>query len=255
MKKLILSLCSMILLMAAASEASATLLNGGFEVGSLSGWNVTLEGGRVYDIDGNYIDTIDQFPFSIFETDDYIMPKIESAGLYSPVDGNYYLSIPGTIPFTFEGTEYTAMCDPTSTISVSQDVFLNEGDILSGWAALWTSDYPSFNYDRATVEISNSIISDLAIQITVADALGEHWTDYHGEVGSSPWTYWTWTAPSDGMYTLSIKNYRDDQADSIAFFDDIQVNSVHGVPEPATWFFLASSLIGTLILGRKKFCD
>ena len=243
----------MILLMT-ASVARGIPINGSFETGNLSGWNVTIEGAHYWDDENNFID-INELPFSIFDAVPYFMPRIESDHFYNSVHGNYYLEIPGNpasdFPFYFEGNLYVA--DLThSSISVSQNLFINTGDILSGWAALWTYDYPPYNYDRAVVELSNSAITDQAIQITVQDAYGEIWPG-GSDPQNSPWTYWTWTAPSSGMYTLSLKNRMDDQENSIACFDGIQLYSVHAVPEPSTMFTLGFSLIVLLGIGRKKF--
>jgi hypothetical protein len=122
---------------------------------------------------------------------------------------------------------------------------LRAGSTVSGWTALYTEDYPPFNSDRAFVTVSSSSVNDQPIQISVKDAYGEAWDTGGTGPESSPWTYWAWTAPRTGLYTVSLNNYMDDQEESVAAFDGIQVYRT--VPEPPTMLLMGAAL--SLILG------
>ena len=66
-----------------------------------------------------------------------------------------------------------------------------------------------------------------------------------GDSQSGPWQYWSFVAPADGTYRLSLNLYGDDLRDSWAYFDSIQV-----VPEPSSVRFL---VIGLALAGAFRF--
>jgi hypothetical protein len=245
MKKTLVVLC-LTMLLAMSTESRASIVNGSFETGDLDGWTVSFEL-LCYSEDGTRVN-VDAL--SIFDEFPLMEPIVKDVNYYEAANGGNYLEIPGNpprIPNYFDGY-YT---DGVGTISVSQQISLSEGDVLSGWAALYTFDYPPYNSDKAFVRVGNASISDQPVEITVKDAYGENWYNGGSDPQSTPWIYWTWTAPATDIYTLSLNNYMDDQEESIASFDGINVS--HAVPEPSTMLMLVPAMVGIYWLRGIKF--
>ena len=86
-----------------------------------------------------------------------------------------------------------------SSVSLYQDVFLNSGNILSGWAAFdWDDMFPFV--DGASVDILQG-----------GNFIATPWSESgagHPDSWDGPWTSWSWTAPSSGTYRLqyTVKN-------------------------------------------------
>ena len=100
---------------------------------------------------------------------------------------------------------------PGSYTSAKKDFDLLTGDILSGHAAFDARDYLN---DQASVVVRDDggIIIATPWYCDVAMI---------GDFADGPWTYWDWTAPADGIYTLEfrITNEGDSILDSYALFD------------------------------------
>ena len=101
---------------------------------------------------------------------------------------------------------------PGSLTKAYQDFDIGAGQTLSGWAAFDYRDYYPWN-DCAQVRI-------LQGGTVIATPWDEHGND-HSNFWDGPWTSWSWTAPSNGTYTLelSITNSGDSFEDSYALFD------------------------------------
>ena len=144
------------------------------------------------------------------------------------------------ILYYYEGAAY-------ETWVLSQDVYLSKGDMVSGYSAFTTGDYPPYK-DSGWVEISDGISTYEIWRKSVEDV----WIPPENvEPGFSDWEYWHWTAPQSGMYSIRLNQYGDDQLYSWSLYDNIQVQPAR-VPEPNTLLLLFSGLIGVASL-RLKF--
>jgi hypothetical protein len=246
MRKLIGALCVAVVL-SGSTELMATPLNfnGSFETGTLDGWTVAIDL-IVYGQNGEELHVSDP-PVPIFDELPFLKPSVQENNYFEAVDGSRYLEIPGNFGVRHVDTYQT---NGIGTISVSQQMSLRAGSIVSGWTALYTEDYPPYNSDRAFVTVSSASVNDQPIEISVKDAYGAAWDTGGTGPESSPWTYWAWTAPSTGLYTVSLNNYMDDQEQSVAAFDGVQVYRT--VPEAPTGVLVGAAL--SLLFGfRKRF--
>ncbi len=151
-----------------------------------------------------------------------------ASATYSPVEGSYFLAITAG--------------DASVLQQVYQDVTLITGQRLEGWAAFDSQEDPIeglFN-DWAEVDIFDG--QTLVAQPWYADAAG---TGYYT---SGPWTYWSWTAPADGIYRLAygVANYGDNSFPSNALFD------ARAIPEPGTMALLLMGLPMAGLLRRRR---
>ena len=161
------------------------LINGGFEAGDFTGWQVYLPVGGTATIETSYL--ADEGNGS------YVGPT------YGPQEGTK-LAVLKT-----DG--------PGSTTTVSQAVAVPSGAKFKGWAVLDSQDYLPYN-DSASVRILDSFGNVVATPwYSDTNALGNY--------GETPWTQWQWTALSAGTYTieLGIVNVGDSVLDSKALFD------------------------------------
>ncbi len=146
----------------------------------------------------------------------------DNVSAYSPIEGAFIL-------------ELTAGAAWIPTVA-SQVLSLGAGDRLSGYVAFDAHDYLPYN-DFAKVEIigpagmSTPFYSDVSIV---------------GNYGDGPWTPWSWTAPTSGLYTLaySVTNMTDSAVSSHGLFDATYKHVGAAVPEPATAILFVSGLVG-----------
>ena len=139
---------------------------------------------------------------------------IQPDGTYTPQDGTRFAVLQsggGNGVFT----------------TLSQTFTMNAGEILTGLAAFNADDYLPFN-DEANVQIS--LGSAVLFYSNVAAT---------GNYGNTPWTSFSFIAPTGGTYTLfgNVRNIADNGQPSYLYLDKIAVTggNVGIVPEPATW--------------------
>ncbi|MGM0653229.1 MAG: hypothetical protein ACQES4_10690 [Bacillota bacterium] len=145
-----------------------------------------------------------------------------------------YTSYEGTIYEPVEGSFFAVLTSGGLGEGVyniiSQEITISAGDYITGYAAFDTTDYMPFNDDAAIV-----IINSMGEEETI----WEESVSSVGDFGETPWTFWSWTAPEDGVYTLElrVRNIGDDGVDSTALFDFI---STTVEDEPATETYTAT---------------
>jgi len=122
-------------------------------------------------------------------------------------NGTYYTPVQG-------GSMLELKTDgPGSYTNASKDFEMLAGEIIEGWAAFDARDYWPY-MDNASVVIRNN----------AGDIIATPWycdVGMVGDYGDGPWTYWSWTAPTDGVYTVEFKvtNDQDNGVDSFGLFD------------------------------------
>jgi hypothetical protein len=252
MKKLITCVC--LFLVSASISTQGGFINGGFESGDLSGWEVGISGGDAHLSQGwmgNYLtdNTLDQVP-NLFDMFPYQYPRVIDLFPFFPTpiesaEGNNFLSIPGTeaVPYhhEIENDYWWEVAFSECTTSVSQSVYLEAGDVVSGQIAFVTSELvPEWNYDAAFVQISDYSSIDAPVEISIDDLPGGYFSEYSG------WQHWSWTAPYNGDFKISLSNRMDCEQVSCALFDGLKITSV---PEPSTYSFYIFSVFLLLSFG------
>ena len=224
---------------------AAPILNGSFETGDLTGWNITVD--LSFMTVGDEPVDFEELPFDFFDGFPSFKPQVFEHHFYDPVDGGYYAELQGTIGSSNDFEGY--LTDGAGTITLTQEVTLQAGDLITGATALFTRDYPPYDTDRAFVTVSGAHGTDEIIKVSVRDAFGETWLTASDGPAQSAWVPWSWRAPLSGTYTLTLGNRMDDQEDSYAAFDDIRVQSV---PEPSTLWLLTVACLAARCHRPKK---
>ena len=206
------ALFTILMVLIFSSSPAYALSNGGFESGNLNGWSVDTPNGSTARVISSYSvtdiggDTAD----------------------YSPIEGNYFLSVTGQTADTHPARIY-------------QLISLKEGDKIWGYAAFDSIDQiNSFRNDSAAVYIRENL-NDVPYSApwfaAVAWNVAHHpYIEYIDEVGSfnhTDWMYWEWIAPHDGNYyiELAVSDSTDTHGHiSNAVFDGIHIAPASTLP-------------------------
>jgi hypothetical protein len=166
------------------ASAVSTIVNGGFETGNFTGWNVsTAPGGSAQ--------VVTHFDFSV-----------PSSGSYFAKQGKYFALLQNG-----QQNVYTV---------VSQSFHADKGAVIGGWSFFKTTDYLPFN-DQSMVEIT--VNSGPQVLATVFQAK----VSTVGNFGGTPWTYWSYAFTTEGDYTIQamITNIGDSGVPSYLGLDGV----------------------------------
>ncbi len=215
-------LLTVLVFFSAAVNVQAGLINPGFEIGDLTGWSNSLSGGSATVVTSN-------------------STTYFTATTYLPPEGSYFLAIMSGSPDQWQ--------------SVSQSLSVAVGETIGGVAAFDWGDYLPYQ-DGVRVRILDGSGAEVAVPFYMDGLLAPGAQKASGEPDSGyngPWTPWSWTAQSGGIYTVeySARNTLDGGGpnQTFGYFDAAQST----IPEPATMLLLGSGLIGLIGYGRKKF--
>jgi hypothetical protein len=117
------------------------------------------------------------------------------------------------------GSEFILMKTdgPGSYTTASRTFVAKAGETISGWAFFDALDYLPYNDNgQVTINSGGSVLATLfSASVSTVGAYGE-----------TPWTYWEYTFPSDGTYTLAAKvaNAVDSEFDSYLGLD-VSINT------------------------------
>lgn len=142
---------------------------------------------------------------------------------FLPVQGSYFADL-------------SAGAGANVYTTLDQTVTLAAGQTITGYAAFQANDYLPFN-DDGYVSIDG--VDVFASSVAAV-----------GDFGNTPWTKFTFTAPTAGSYTIEagVENDLDNADASDLLLDDVTA----GVPEPATWalMMLGVGMVGAGIRRR-----
>jgi hypothetical protein len=119
--------------------------------------------------------------------------------------------------------------------TLSRDFKLSAGQVVSGLVGFKSNDYMPYN-DNAYLKMNGELLFYSDVNQVGAD-------------GSSGWTYFSYTAEEDGIYTLElgVANSGDNSASSAAVLDSVSA------PEPASWamMLVGFGLVGGVMRSRR----
>jgi hypothetical protein len=145
---------------------------------------------------------------------------------FTPISGQYFAYIDSGLGM-----------DVYSTLS--QTFGVNRGDTIHGFAGFRTSDYLPFD-DDGYLAINGTKLLTWSVA-----SVGDH--------GISGWTPFSFTAPTDGNYTveLGVRNRGDNSFPSTAVLDGVYFAIA---PEPASWAMMLGGfgLVGGLLRTRSR---
>jgi hypothetical protein len=215
----------------------ADLVNGSFESGDFSGWNLSA--------------VWDKPPYPSYPYSPTTIPIFDQVNVKSgnAADGDKFLLMDALqVPELYftgpDGSKY--LLTPGHKIILSQQFYASEGQVLSGWSKFSSMDYPNYA-DFAMVSVSQNSATNTLWSLNLQQYYDWGNSTYDdsflgGTSVFTPWYYWEWTVPESAVFELRLMLYGDDELNSLAGYDGIKLSNV---PEPATVFFL---LIGIFAL-------
>ena len=215
----------------------AGLVNGSFESGDFTGWNLSA--------------VWDKPPYPSYPYPPATIPIFDQVNVKSgnAADGGKFLLMDAVqvpeIYFTGpDGSKY--LLTPGHKVILSQQFSASSGQVLSGWSKFSSMDYPNFA-DFAMVSVSQNSVTNTLWSFNLQQYYDWGNSSLDGFFLPStslftPWYYWEWTVPESAVYELRLVLYGDDELHSLAGYDGIKLVNV---PEPATVF---SVLIGIFAL-------
>jgi len=174
-------------------QAQASIINGSFETGDLTGWTASPAG---------------------------LVSVVSSYDTFTPVHGNFFALLEAG-----EEGVYTTL---------SQTFSANAGDTILGWAFFQANDYMPYD-DDAYVRI---VQGNLILFSSSVSAVGDY--------GFTPWTFFAYTFPSSGTFTIEagVRNVEDNDLSSVLGLDYVRLVDA---PEPSS--LAAFSLAVTAFAG------
>lgn len=217
-----------VLLVSGWATSCLAIVNGDFEAG-LSGWTRFTGGGQFY-IQDQPVEFhpdpqfYDAYGFSTVDT------RTVDGGpaLFIDTNGSQSRVVQGP-----DGAYYTFLTDGASRIfwvGVSQDIYLQAGQMLSGWSRLATWEVSSAYHDHLEVTVDETAVQTITLSdiwwsfvdpaFQVCDCGDKSLASAAGD-----WTAWQFTAPVSKVYRLKLTVFQDDIINTWAFFRDIEVSS------------------------------
>lgn len=215
-----------------SATCHAGLLNGSFESWDLVGWTVEIPQG---------ISAQEPFsrPAGRARTMDSWGEDFGFSQARLPQAGYRFAALQTRPNANFVGND-------TYNLSLSQNLQLNQGEVLSGWSFFYNGDVEP--QDSAWVRILDQTGSELASPWL--EGLG---SGNQNKVGATEWTQWHWEAPATGLYTvrLGMTTSGNNNGASYGFFDGVAVLPPNSIPEPSS---LALAAVGAAFLAvmRRK---
>ena len=214
----------------------ADLVNGSFESGDFSGWNLSA--------------VWDKPPYPSYPYSPTTIPIFDQVNVKSgnPADGDKFLFMDAVqVPELYftgpDGSKY--LLTPGHKVILSQQFSASSGQVLSGWSKFSSEDSPNYA-DFAMVSVLQNSVTNTLWSFNLQQYYDWNKSTYGFYYPSTsaftPWYYWEWTVPENAVYELRLVLYGDDELHSMAVYDGIKLANV---PEPATVF---SVLIGIFAL-------
>ena len=263
------------------SDSIADIINGDFETGDFSGWDVRIDWGILaYDPPGapapaGSVQNVQSYSF--YSQDAQSNPRT----LY-PAQGQQFakLSIG-----SYGDAEFSSLPGQYYVTSLRQEVFLNKGDLLTGRVGFYNRDFapqddswvkifknniaisnpfyaisgtPSGQYGGGAVALDGQLTYVRNLELWPWNSGNNPTYTIWGDLGaqgyfewmlSEPnWATWSWIVPESSYYTLELaaQSKGDNIFATTVLFDAIQI------PEPCTIVLIASGLLGIAVHARKK---
>jgi hypothetical protein len=216
-------LTPMAIVLGAAPSFAAPITNGSFETHDFSGWNLTIATGtNVFDLPA-------------------------PAGSAAVMDHFRTLSAADGSQFAVLGTSSTYLTPTTPAFDtyVSQIVWMDAGQIVSGLSSFYNGDFIA--QDTAWIRIFDELDHEIAMPWQDVSGFGAA-TAY---LTASSWSRWQWEASTSGAYRIAIgvTSHGDDAFASYAAVDAVRTPEPSGVVLTASGFGLMA--LGTVCRRRR----